>query len=173
MNKIHEWVNTALIGVVLLLVLVGGQSAGLGSSGTRFPNGLSTDSTSPTFGQLRTTSLLVTTGGATVGSSGTSMTQVLNGTCNLIINDTSIVASTTKRADCVVAGVVAGDRVFASFSSTSPSLGTQVTGGIVLNACMASTTSGFIACQYTNLSGGTINTAGSFIGSSTQYYIVR
>jgi len=34
MNKIHEWVNTGLIVLVLALVLVGGQSASFGSSST-------------------------------------------------------------------------------------------------------------------------------------------
>jgi len=61
MNKIHEWVNTGLIVLVAVLVLVGGnQSDSLGASGTRFPNGLSTDTTSPAFGEVRTTDLTVT-----------------------------------------------------------------------------------------------------------------
>lgn len=70
MNKIHNWVNTALIGAVLLLVLVGGnQSAGFGATGTRFPNGLSADSTSPSAGEVRGTTFTVT-GASTFGTTG-------------------------------------------------------------------------------------------------------
>lgn len=72
MNKIHEWVNTGLIGLVLILVLVGGNQSVFGASGSRFPNGISADSTSPNSGQVRGTTLTVTgastlTGDATFG----------------------------------------------------------------------------------------------------------
>ena len=46
--------------------LVGNQSATLGASGTRFPNGISADSTSPSAGEVRGTTL-VTTGAITFG----------------------------------------------------------------------------------------------------------
>lgn len=70
MTKLHEWLNTALIGIVCLLVLFGGQSAPEPTSqfgGTRFPNGISADSTSPSAGQVRSTTLNVT-GAATLSS---------------------------------------------------------------------------------------------------------
>lgn len=62
MNKIHEWVNTGLIVLVTILVLVGGNSqpGNLGATGTRFPNGLSADSTSPVAGEVRGTDLTIT-----------------------------------------------------------------------------------------------------------------
>ena len=80
MKNIHEWVNTILIGVVLALVLVGGnQSARFGATGTRFPNGLSTDSTSPSSGQVRATTLL-STAGLTVDTN----TLLVDATNNLV-----------------------------------------------------------------------------------------
>lgn len=50
------------LGLLLSVVaLVGGnQPVATGASGTRFPNGLSTDSTSPVAGEVRTTDLTVT-----------------------------------------------------------------------------------------------------------------
>ena len=62
MNNIHNWVNTGLIVLVGLLVLVGGnQSAkSFGASGTRFPNGISADTTSPVAGEVRGTDLTIT-----------------------------------------------------------------------------------------------------------------
>jgi len=59
----HEWVNTVLIVLVGILVLVGGNQSvptdTLGATGTRFPNGLSTNSISPAVGELLTTTLQV------------------------------------------------------------------------------------------------------------------
>lgn len=51
---------TAVVVVVLAGLVGGNQSDQLGASGTRFPNGISTDSTSPTVGQIRGTSLTIT-----------------------------------------------------------------------------------------------------------------
>lgn len=87
MNKMKKILVPSLLLAAVLLVLVGGQSVlravsdlgtvinnyaeggivlggsdepAFGASGTRFPNGLSTDSTSPSAGQVRTTTLTVT-----------------------------------------------------------------------------------------------------------------
>jgi len=61
MNKqIHEWINTGLIALVLILVLVVGKQSDLGATGTRFPNGISADSTSPSPGEVRGTTLTIT-----------------------------------------------------------------------------------------------------------------
>ena len=70
MNKLHEWVNTGLIVLVAILVLVGGNQSDqtLGASGTRFPNGISADTTSPIAGEVRGTSSTITAT-STVGSS--------------------------------------------------------------------------------------------------------
>ena len=71
MNKIHEWVNTAGILLIAILVLVGGnQSVPAGASGSRFPNGISANSTSPNAGEVVATTLTVTatSTGASLGS---------------------------------------------------------------------------------------------------------
>jgi len=64
MNNIHNWVNTALISfllvAVVILVLVGGNQSDQNLGGTRFPNGISADGTSPIAGQVRGTTLAVT-----------------------------------------------------------------------------------------------------------------
>lgn len=68
MNTIHNWVNTVLIGAIFLLVLVGGQSAvSFGASGTRMPNGISADTTSPVAGEVRGTTLTITSTSAFTG----------------------------------------------------------------------------------------------------------
>ena len=64
MNNIHNWINTGLLALVAVLVLVGGnqpvQGENLGGNGTRFPNGISADSTSPNDGEIRGTDLTIT-----------------------------------------------------------------------------------------------------------------
>lgn len=75
--------------VVSLLVvmgagLVGNQSSSLGASGTRFPNGLSTNSNSPSSGQMITTtfSLATTTNsGLSMGTAGATSTVSLGKVC--------------------------------------------------------------------------------------------
>lgn len=64
-----NWVAVAalvLSAVAISLVLVGGnqseQAGELGASGTRFPNGISADSTSPSAGQVRGTTFTATGG---------------------------------------------------------------------------------------------------------------
>ena len=65
----------AVLGVgALVLGLVGNNQPDNLGSGTRFQNGISTDSTSPTAGQVRTTTL-TTTGAATFGGDVTVTTS--------------------------------------------------------------------------------------------------
>ena len=55
--------------VVFGVGLVGGnQSESLGASGSRFPYGVSTDTTSPVFGQVRGSSFAFTSSGNKIGS---------------------------------------------------------------------------------------------------------
>ncbi len=79
MNKIITWV----IGIVAVLALVIGSVALVGGNqsvsqplggGTRFPNGISADSTSPSIGQVRGATL-TTTGAATFGGNVTVTTS--------------------------------------------------------------------------------------------------
>ena len=84
--------NTGLIALVAILVLVGGnQSAELGG-GSRFPNGLSADSTAPSAGQVRGTTLTIT-GSATAGTS----------TVESLTTGGFVVSSSTPSATTVIA----------------------------------------------------------------------
>lgn len=69
MNKLHNWVNTSLIVIVGILVLVGGNQSDqiVGSSGSRFPHGISADTTSPVEGEVRGTTLNITSTAAFAG----------------------------------------------------------------------------------------------------------
>ena len=62
MNKSISWLALGVGIVALLVAVVGGnnQPEGLGASGTRFPNGISADSTSPAVGEVRGADLTAT-----------------------------------------------------------------------------------------------------------------
>lgn len=100
MNETLKHGSLAVVAALLVVagyaLLVGGnqpvvQAPELGS-GTRFTNGISTDSTSPSSGEVRTTTL-TTTGAATVGGDAT----VSGGTLNVT---TSNSATSTVVAGC-------------------------------------------------------------------------
>lgn len=55
--------------IVMTFGVVGGNNQPFGATGTRFPNGISADSTSPSAGQVRGTSLTVTAASTLTGSS--------------------------------------------------------------------------------------------------------
>jgi len=97
----HEWVNTVLIVLVGILVLVGGQSVPtdtLGATGTRFPNGLSTNTTSPVANELRTTTLTVDSTGTFTGVQTFTAEPVFNaGQLKSSTNATTSVTTGTLR----------------------------------------------------------------------------
>ncbi len=83
-NKIHEWINTGLIVLVAILVLVGGNQSGLfGATGTRFPYGISADSTSPSAGEVRGSTLTITGAQTLTGASALSSTLGVAATTTL------------------------------------------------------------------------------------------
>jgi len=81
MNNIHNWINTGLILLVAILLVVGNQSGYLGG-GTRFPSGISADSTSPSVGEVRGTTL-TSTGAATLASAIVSGATTLSSTLSV------------------------------------------------------------------------------------------
>lgn len=104
-----------------------------------------------------------------LGTNGTTLSQLQKGTCSVIGATSGIVASTSIALDCAVTGVVTGDTVFAQFATSTPS----ATGmGWLITRASASTTSGFITLSVTNGTGGTANLSAS-LGSSTKYLILR
>ena len=134
-----------------------------------------------------------------IGSSGTALTQVLTGTCNALIPNQSVAASSTVNVDCAVSNVVSGDKVFIQLppSATSTLNATSTSGGWIFYGAKASTTAGYIQMTFQNRIGqatdiphcgnvaangticGTTIASGPLasvqigLGSSTQYWIVR
>lgn len=104
---------------------------------------------------------IVNSGTATFGSSGSALTQIIKGTCNLVGG--TIAATSSAAADCAVTGVQSGDLVFAT-------LATSTAGGVITGA-RASSTSGYITVRLLNLAGGAKDT--TFFGTSTAYVIIR
>ena len=125
-------------------------------------------------GTLGVTGLSTLTGGAKIGASGSTVNQIVKGTCNLYsgTNITTIAASSTVNLDCqggvssptVLSGVVSGDVVFIQAPATMPStfLGLRVVGAT------ASTTSGYIQVALLNGTGATYTLA-SAATSSLRY----
>lgn len=93
----------AIVGGILVAALVGNnQQAPVSPTvggGTRYPNGLSTDTTSPSAGEVRTTTLTVT-GASTLGTSGTAMNGLVAGNCTIWSPSMTIAASTTQQVEC-------------------------------------------------------------------------
>jgi len=70
-------------------------------------------------GTLGVTGVTTATGGVKVGSSGTTMTQIVSGVCNT--DNVNITASSTGMVSCSGAtGVASGDRVFVTATSSIP-----------------------------------------------------
>ena len=131
----HNWVNTLLIVAVGILVLVGGNQPGQG--GTRYPSGLSADSTSPSAGEVRGTTL-TTTGLATLSSATLSSTLAVTG------------ATTLATVTTITAGdlVLTDGRIDMAISASSNDCSSNA---VTLDLSSASSTQGVI--QSDQLSG--------------------
>lgn len=134
MKLIKEWSGVvALVAIILTWIIP--APAMFGASGTRMPNGISADSTSPVAGQLRGTTLTIT-GASTFGSTATfaglastsalkvgdepdatTINGIAMGFCSF--GDQSITASTTAFVHCSGAtGVQVGDRILVQATSS-------------------------------------------------------
>lgn len=79
LKKVQEWSGVvALVAIILFLTLGQGGYGKTGSSGTRFPNGVSADSTAPLTGEVRGTTLTIT-GASTLTGAITSTGAVTQG----------------------------------------------------------------------------------------------
>lgn len=80
-NKTNIAIILAVIAIVIgSLAMVGGNSSQPLGAGTRFPNGISTDATSPTSGQIRGTTLTLT-GASTLSGISTQATTSVTSLC--------------------------------------------------------------------------------------------
>jgi hypothetical protein len=168
----NKYINGIVIALLVVNIILGGmavggkssQSLNLGQSGTRFPNGISADSTSPIAGEVRGTTLVVT-GTSTVGSVGSAISKMISGTftSTSCIGPASIGIYASAQYGCSVAGVVSGDRVFISLASTTNTTVFQY-------FATASTTAGKLDIGLTNVSTTTVATATT---TGATYWIVR
>lgn len=154
--------NLALgVALVAILIAVGSYfvhgATMFGSTGTRFPNGLSTSAISPGVGKLL------------IGSAGTNIGTVVFSACNLVGTDASQAASTTVPYDCAVTGVLSGDVVFAELASSTARGGSS---SWAINAAKASTTAGFVTVLLTN-NGPAATPSVTAVGSSTSIFTIR
>lgn len=172
-QKQINWILGLGLVAVLALSLGSGNGKTLGGSSffeqfpVHFGGGLYVGTTKQL--SISSAGSIATTGTLSVGSSGTTITQIVAGTCDLVGMDATQNASTTRSYDCAVAGVVNDDKVFVQLSTTTPStnLGWRV------NGASASTTSGYITISLMNLTGGNVTPSASRVGSSTSYVIYR
>lgn len=174
-----EYLKIVVVAVVAgllsgaVVALVGGnKSQPVGQTGTRFANGISADSTSPTAGQVRGTTLSITstsvlTGGATVGTNGSALDVVRVGICYPFIYGTSgnsITASSSATVDCSAAngslsaltGVSSGDTPVLNATSSISTAGN----GLVIEAVQASSTAGYITFVVRNNTGAAFTWSG-------------
>ena len=142
------------------------------SAATTISTNIVTEGTLAVTGASTLSSTLDVTGLSTltslkVGSSGTTLTQVLSGTCSLVSN-TSIAATSTGTGTCVTTGSVAGDVVIVSLATTTTKLAAQYS----VIGTVAGTDSTTV--RLLNLTGtAAVPSATNGFGSSTQYWIVR
>lgn len=130
--------TVAALVVFILGGLVGNQPVELGS-GTRFPNGLSADSTSPSAGEVRGTTLTITgaatlSGEITLGNCGTATWNP----GSLASSSVDGISATTT--DIAVPGAALGDSCIASLDS-------------------ATSTSALFSCNISGTATGTITLA--------------
>ncbi len=77
MNNKQFWAllgGEIVLAVLVIVALVGGQSGQFGATGTRFPYGISADSTSPSAGEVRGSTLTITGAQTLTGASTLSST---------------------------------------------------------------------------------------------------
>jgi len=135
--KSHNWINSLLIVVVGILVLVGDGGAG----GTRFPSGLSADSTSPASGEVR---------GATFTSTGlvTFASGLISGAFNVNGETTTdgftegggtvTVTPTSGSYTLTEANLLAGNVITFTASTTMPALTLALPATTTLTTLLAS-----------------------------------
>lgn len=164
MNKTNFALGISVVALVIAgLLYFGGVMPSFGSA-TACTDGYTC------FTNVEVQGNQVTDGTTQMGSSGTAISKVLTGTCTLLANF-SIAATSTRDVDCAVTGVVEGDKVFLSLSTTT---GNGIASQYSIVGTHASTTSGFVTAKLLNLTGTAATPAATAnFGSSTQYYIVR
>lgn len=166
MTNILKPIGFALAGLVVGLLIASVNSSLVGGVYTQvnstFREGIKVGTSNQTT--------ISSSGVVTVGASGSAVTQLIKGTCNLTGMDVSQAASSTASYDCAVTGVVSGDLVLGSLGTTSQNTSVLNWG---IAGVKASTTDGYITFRITNFSGAAAAPSITAVGSSTQYVIIR
>lgn len=153
-----------VLGVCLLVgysYLSGPQSTG-GVGGTTNLDSLSLDGTLAVTGA-------VTTGGTTIGSSGTALTQVLKGACTATSNGATISATSSALVSCAVTSVASGDTTFVQLATSTNLAANQWT---VAGSLASTTASGSIEVKLVNLSGGAAAVPAAIL-AGMKYVVLR
>ena len=200
MNRIKAYLGssrTVLIGIAVIFASAGiAQAAAttigtyITTSGALTVSGISTlggngtasttvDASGNTsiVGTLGVTGLSTLTGGAKVGASGSTLNQIVKGTCSLYSGSgiTTIAATSTLNLDCQanggvgvaspITGIASGDTVFIQTPTSFPA---GVFTGLRVLGATASSTTGYIQVALYNGTGATY-TLTSAATSSLQY----
>lgn len=191
-------IKNIIIGVLSVIVIVIASLALVGNNqpksedlnlkgGTRFANGISTDSTSPSSGEIRTTSLTVTAASTLTGTS--TLTKSVDGF--VAFDDFSVATGTAKAVytnsfsdqmcdaesgfiDAVASGAQAPSLVLSLGTTTSA---TGYSAGLLSSTTLATSTSPVLPLTYTvpfKLKNGesivgALSDANGIISSSTNY----
>lgn len=119
MNKIISWLAIGIGIIALIVAVVGGNNQpretpiNFGASGTRFPNGISADSTSPAVGEVRGADLTATddltvTDDVTVNGGVLTVTTTNTATSTMIAGCWQFYATSTATALKYVATTTPG-----------------------------------------------------------------
>lgn len=109
MEKLNKWLPliTLLVVIAMAIGLVGGNQSGLlGASGSRFPNGISADSTSPVAGEVRGTDLTITDD-ATISGGALTVTTAPGATSTLIVGEIETYATSSATKICLKFNTIA------------------------------------------------------------------
>lgn len=184
MNKLHEWVNTGLLALAVLLialVLVGGNqpvsTVSVGGSSDSGWNAtgdgcISVDGTCiiDASGNLDGA---ITSTSFKIGANGSTFDTMKSGTCTLFSYDNTIAASTTDTVDCsgalngltAISGIASGDncQLWATTTMSSTFLGLDI------QFSHSSTTAGYIQAAVRNMTGDTYTWA-AVASTSVRYF---
>ncbi len=156
----------AITALIISLAKVGGnsqpvESGDFGSTGTRFPNGLSTNTTSPVPGELRTTTLTVTGTSTIATTTSSGVSTVTRGTTSLVTASTThwatqpMASSTLASAFCSLTGSTTASVI--GFAKASTAFATTT---VLATTTIAANAQGSINALATT----TFNAVGSVLG---------
>lgn len=124
-EKLKEWSGViALLAILLTWIVPSPSEMSLSGNGSRFPNGISADSTSPVDGEVRGTTLTLTGSAAITGSiTQTGATTTVNGASTFASGTSSLTAATTtvcaRQGPNATSTLLAGSGIRFTTSSTT------------------------------------------------------